>query len=95
MERRIERVERRIKRRQRHSLLYHPRLQDRNNPFEIFDSEGFYRRFHMQKSTAIFVHELIKEDISNKVKRGAVIPSIEKIWKYIATKGSYYYSRIF
>ena len=76
---RFERFERRLRRRQRLRHVYRPRLRDRMNPFDVFDEEGFKRRFHLAKRTVIFVFELIKNNLTSPIRRGAAIPPMHQL----------------
>lgn len=76
---RFERFERRLRRRQRLRCVQRPRLRDRLNPFDMFDEEGFTRRFHLGKRTVLFVFELIRGELSSPVRRGAAILPIHQL----------------
>jgi len=78
MYRRFERFERRFRRRQRYIELPRPRLRDRSDPLENYDEEQFRTRFHMNKSTAHFVIDLIAEDLTCPIRRGVhLAPGIQ------------------
>ncbi|OXA40695.1 putative nuclease HARBI1 [Folsomia candida] len=52
------------------------RLRDRQNPLEWFNAVEFKIRYHMYKETAIFITDLISQDLSYRVPRGVYIPPV-------------------
>lgn len=74
---RLHQFEERLRRRDRISQVPLTRLRDRDNPLEYYNSVHFKQRYHMWKETAIFVAELISEDLTRfPLRRGVYLPPI-------------------
>lgn len=71
---RIDRLKKRLERIKRMNSIHKLRLKDRENPLEFYDSIEFKKRYHMFKSTAIYIADLIKSDLCSVTKRGVYIP---------------------
>jgi hypothetical protein len=71
---RLKRFERRIRRRRVISQIPVVRLKDRENPFENYNSAEFKQRYHMFKSTAHFLLELIGPKLISPLRRGCQLP---------------------
>lgn len=52
------------------------RLLDMDNPVERYENADFHSRFHISKVTALFITDLIKDDLCAAKRRGVYIPPI-------------------
>jgi len=71
---RLERLEQRMRRRQKLRLIPYACLRDRSNPLEFYNSEDFKYKFHMFKETAIFIIDMVRPKLESPVRRGPCIP---------------------
>jgi len=85
---RVERIDRRIRRRQRFSRIPRTLFKDRTNPIEYYNEEQFKRRFHLNKSTVLYLYEEIQGSITQVIHRGAPIPGILKLLVALLRKWS-------
>ena len=53
-------------------------IRDRNNPFDIYDDISFKRRYRFSKQGAMFIVDLLREDITMRThKNNPVAPEIQ------------------
>jgi len=85
---RLQRLEEQLERRRRIFRIPRTRLRDRENPYEVYDDFQFKIRFHIFKDTALFITNIIREDIIAPLKRGTTLnPMIQFLitQRYYAT----------
>ena len=63
--------------RRRIALVCRPQLRvfkDYQNPFELYDDDSFRNWYRLSKPTAVFVIDMLRDDLQRATKRNHAIP---------------------
>ena len=69
------------------------RWRRKDNPFQVYTEEKFKRRFQMSKESVRRLHDLVKESLQRREKRGGLVSSMTKLLLTLHHLGSVSFQR--